>query len=275
MRVSNNMNYEQVKGNIQKNRSEMADLQNQAATQKRITKPSDDPVGTARTLGLRTEKIGIEQFMKNGDLAKGFMNITESSLGDLTELLSRAKELAIGQSSDASTNAEGRMATASEVDQIFKDMVAIGNRRMGERYIFGGYKTTKSPFNHNGDYKGDSGGIQVEVNKGVYSTINLPGDKLFLGRDNALAQIPENRRGSTTPNYPGAEPPKEENVQVRGPASIGLDENLDKNGRPLKEGHEQKEVKPEPQPGENLFTTIKALSDGLRANDTVAIQDTL
>src|ERR1700677_3972584 len=255
MRVSNNMNYEQVKGNIQKNRSEMADLQNQAATQKRITKPSDDPVGTARTLGLRTEKIGIDQFMKNGDLAKGFMNITESSLGDLTELLSRAKELAIGQSSDASTNAEGRIATASEVDQIFKDMVAIGNRRMGERYIFGGYKTTKSPFNHKGDYKGDSGGIQVEVNKGVYSTINLPGDKLFLGRDNSLAQIPENRRGATTPNYPGAEPPKEENVQVRGPASIGLEENSSEN------------KKPEPQSGENLFATVKALSDGLRAND--------
>src|ERR1700722_12466582 len=111
MRVSNNMNYDQVKGNISRNRSDMADLQNQAATQKRINKPSDDPVGTARTLGLRTEKTGIDQFMKNGDLAKGFMNITESALADVTDLLSRAKELAISQASDASTNAEGRIAT--------------------------------------------------------------------------------------------------------------------------------------------------------------------
>jgi flagellar hook-associated protein 3 FlgL len=267
MRVSNNMNYDQVKGNISKNRSDMADLQNQAATQKRITKPSDDPIGTARSLTLRTEKTGIDQYMKNADLAKGFMNITESSLADLTDLLSRAKELAISQASDPSTNAEGRIATASEVDQIFKDMVAIANRRMGERYIFGGYKTTKSPFDHNGNYKGDSGAIQVEVNKGVYSTINLPGDKLFLGRDSALAQVPDNRRGSTTPNYPGVDAPKEESVSVRGPASVGLDQDDSKV--------EKKEDQHEPPVGENLFNVVKSLSNGLRANDTVAIQDTL
>src|ERR1700744_3302280 len=130
MRVSNNMNYDQVKGNIQRNRSEMSDLQNQAATQKRITKPSDDPVGTARTLGLRTEKMGIDQFQKNGDLAKNFLNITESALGDITDLLVRAKELAIGQANDAGANAESRLAVSAEVEQIHNEMVAIGNRRL-------------------------------------------------------------------------------------------------------------------------------------------------
>src|SRR3954462_9704704 len=109
MRVSNSMNYDQVKTNISKNRTEMSDLQNQAATMKRITKPSDDPVGTARSLGIRTDKAGTEQFMKNLDMAKTFLNYTETALGDLTEVISRAKELAINQASDASANAESRI----------------------------------------------------------------------------------------------------------------------------------------------------------------------
>jgi flagellar hook-associated protein 3 FlgL len=264
MRVSNNMNYDQVKGNIQKNRSEMSDLQNQAASMKRITKPSDDPVGTARMLGIRTDKTGTEQFLKNLDIAKTFINYTESSLGDLTELISRAKELAIGQSSDASANAISRAATASEIDQMFKDVVSIGNRRFGERYIFGGFKTTNSPFDADGSYQGDTGSIKIEVNKGVYASVNLPGDRVFMGRDNFLGKIPPDRRGATAPNYPPLPQPREdqEAVEVRGPAS----EN------PAAEG----DAAPAPESaGENLFQVFKALSNGLRANDTVAIQNTL
>ena len=163
MRVSNNMNYEQVKGNIGKNRSEMAELQNQAASMKRITKPSDDPVGTARMLGIRTDKVVTEQHMKNLEMSKTFLNYSDSALGELTDLLAKAKELAIAQATDAGTNVQTRMAVATEVDQMFKDAISVGNSKFGERYIFGGYKTTHSPFDHEGNYHGDDGSIQIET----------------------------------------------------------------------------------------------------------------
>jgi flagellar hook-associated protein 3 FlgL len=276
MRVSNNMNYEQVKGNIQKNRSEMADLQNQASTQKRITKPSDDPVGTSRMLGLRTDKMGNEQFQKNIDMAKSFLNYTESALGDLGSVIARAKELAIQASSDASSSAESRLAVATEIDQAFRDLVNIGNRKLGERFIFGGYKTTHSPFDHNGEYKGDQGPIKIEVSKGVFTTVNLPGDKVFLGKNDVIAQIPEGRKGATTPNYPGVkseeEPAKdktpEQEVEMRAPASTNS------RAKQLDEDEKIEKIQ-EGKQGENIFTVFKDLSNGLRANDTVAIQGTL
>ena len=61
MRVADKMNHSQVVGNLQKNRSELSKFQNQAALQKRITKPSDDPLGAARILEARTELQGFEQ----------------------------------------------------------------------------------------------------------------------------------------------------------------------------------------------------------------------
>ena len=40
MRIADKMAFEQVNSNIGKNRGHMSELQNQAATQKRVTKPS-------------------------------------------------------------------------------------------------------------------------------------------------------------------------------------------------------------------------------------------
>ena len=288
VRVSNNMNYDQVKGNIGKNRSEASDLQNQAATQKRITKPSDDPVGAARTLGLRTDGANNEQFQKNSEVAKNFLNYTESALGDLSEVLMRAKELAISQSSDASASAATRIAVATEIDQLFNDSVNIANRKLGERFIFGGFKTTHSPFDHVGKYRGDEGAIKIEVAKGVFTSVNLPGERSFLGRNSAIAEIPDERKGATTPNYPAA-PHQQEDVPVRGPASVTEDApsrapaSVDEHGNDVatKRKFEQLEADEKVTPveekksGESIFNVMRALSDGLRANDTLAVQDTL
>ena len=80
MRVTDRMNYDQVHQNMQKNRSEMADLQNQAASQKRLNKPSDDPVGAARVLTTRSEDRGLQQFVKNIHQARSFLDMSDQAL---------------------------------------------------------------------------------------------------------------------------------------------------------------------------------------------------
>src|ERR1700730_17002910 len=104
MRIADKMAFEQVKGNIAKNRSQMSDLQNQAATQKRVTKPSDDPLAASRVLANRIDLQGNKQFSKSLNYAHSFLEFTDQSLGELTEVLVRAKELAISQSSDGASN---------------------------------------------------------------------------------------------------------------------------------------------------------------------------
>lgn len=182
MRVTDRMNFDQVHLNLQKNRSEMADLQNQAATQKRLNKPSDDPVGAARVLGTRTEDRGNTQFIKNIQQARGFLDFSDQSLGEMSELLVRVKELAIQQSNDASSNSETRHVAAAEVGQVFSQAVQIGNRKLGERYIFGGYQTVKPPFASDGEYAGDDGDMNVLVNKDAEIAMNIPGSRAFQGK---------------------------------------------------------------------------------------------
>src|SRR6185437_14445536 len=157
MRVADKMAYDQVNRSIGRNRSDLDMYQNQAATQKRITKPSDDPVAAARVLGARTEEQSTQQFIKNLNYAKDFLDYSEQSLGDLDNILVRAKELAISQANDASANPETRAAVAAEVSQLYAQAIQIGNRRLGERFIFGGFKTVNAPFDGSGNYHGDDG----------------------------------------------------------------------------------------------------------------------
>lgn len=181
MRVTDRMNFEQVNSNLQKNRTEMSDLQNQAATQKRLNKPSDDPVGAARVLGTRSEDRGLQQFVKNIHQARSFLDITDQSLGEVSEILVRMKELAIQQANDAGANPETRRVAAEETSQSFSQAIQIGNRKLGERYIFGGHQTTVAPFNQAGEYLGDDGDIHVIINKDANMAMNMPGSRVFVG----------------------------------------------------------------------------------------------
>lgn len=268
MRIADKMNFDQVNANLGKNRAEMADLQNQAATQKRVTKPSDDPLAATRVLQTRTEIASGKQFLKSIAQAKNFLEYSDQSLGELTDVLVRAKELAINQSSDASASAETRNVAGTEIRQLFNQAVQVGNRKQGDRFLFGGFKTTKAPFDDHGNYKGDSGEMKITVNKEAKIAMNMPGDRIFLGRS------------VQAPHVAGPAPSEDEETILtnsRGPASIeartlgpALERNLAKNDVPTPEIPENWKTK-----GTNVFKVLSDLETSLKTNDKAGIQDSL
>lgn len=275
MRVTDKMTQTQVMNNIQKNRSELSNLQNQAATMKRVTKPSDDPVASAKILINRTENRNLEQFEKNIFFAKSFLETSEAALAQVSEALVRAKELAIQGASDTNGGAPREMIS-SEVAQIYTSLVEIANRRSGERYIFGGQKTLTQPFNGDGEYAGDDGEIKIQNQKGQFVAMNMTGERIFVGRgvgsDGVL------RPPSSTPQTPDEiqkyklseadrqfqnEEQQENNLETRGPASVGRIQRLG-NADPITGGA-----------GVNIFSLITGLDAALKTNDRDGIQDAL
>ncbi|MBC87520.1 MAG: flagellar hook-associated protein 3 [Bdellovibrionaceae bacterium] len=283
------MKFEQVRSNVNKNRSEMSELQNNAATQKRVTKPSDDPVAAARVLTSRVDVQGQDQYMKSTNYAKSFLEFTDQSLGDLSDLLVRAKELALGQSSDGSANEQSRRVVGTEVEQLYNQMVHIGNRKHGDRFIFGGFKTTQAPFNIEGNYQGDGGEMLIHVDKDSFVSMNVPGNKVFLGEtlstdgishataiqprtveelQEALEAEKQNKADGDKSNHNGdpahrrEDGPNDRDVPVRGLASV--DEPEYYSEPPVEESR-----------GRNIFNVVKNLEISLMANDKSGIQESL
>ncbi|NUN07327.1 MAG: flagellar hook-associated protein FlgL [Bdellovibrio sp.] len=276
MRIADKMAFNQVNQNLTKNRSDMADLQNQAATQKRINKPSDDPLASARVLAARTEERGNTQFIKNINNARSFLEFSEQSLGELSDALVRAKELAVSQANDASGNTESRMVTAAEVEQLYNQAVQIGNRKLGERYIFGGYRTQNMPFDQQGEYSGDDGDIKIQIHKDSFVAMNVPGVKVFLGqglggdgivraRNDSPSNVDELKRfqAEEMERQRGNQELEKDFIETRGPASERRQSRTDKQD-PVTGGA-----------GVNLFKALKNLEVSLRTNDKQGIQDTL
>jgi len=277
MRVTDRMNYEQVTRNLQKNRTEMADLQNQAATQKKVTKPSDDPVASARILSLRTDDRAYNQFMKNMHHARSFLEATDTTLGELGEMLMRLKELAIQQANDAGASPETRRVVAEEVTQSFSQAIQIGNRKLGERYLFGGQKTTTAPFTPDGMYHGDDRDLTVQIQKDSFLAANLPGDRVFLGRgvgrDGIIRPHSDSPKTSEELQHYKAQEEQRllrnlktrvENIEMRTPASATSKVAV---VNPMDEGLANQ--------GTNILKAIKNFEIALRVNDKAEIQDSL
>lgn len=272
MRIADKMAFEQVKGNIGKNRQTMADLQNQAATQKRVTKPSDDPLAASRVLFHRVDFQGNQQFTKSLNYARSFLEYTDQSIGEISDALVRTKELAIRQASDASAGEDSRRVVATEVQQIYNQMVQVGNRKLGDRFIFGGYRTQSAPFDIDGKYGGDDGEMLVHVDKDAFLAMNIPGSRIFLGEgftpegpkfvtpDQAMT-IEEWEKQKADKKSPNGQP-----VELRGPASVGPD--AEKTSVVLQAGRVT-------DAGVNLFRVLKDFETSLRTNDKAGIQNSL
>ncbi len=145
MRVSLRNQYSNFLYNLQNTQSNLMELNMQASSQKRINKPSDDPVGMARVLNYRTSIAGIDQYSSNIDTAKGWLNLADESMIQASTLLTKLKGLA-EQGATGTMTASDREATSYEVRQIFSQLVNLANTRYEGKSIFGGQKFEQSAF---------------------------------------------------------------------------------------------------------------------------------
>jgi flagellar hook-associated protein 3 FlgL len=177
MRVTNGMLISNMMRNYNKNMRNLAKLQEQLATGKRILRPSDDPVATSKSLKLRSDLAYNQQYVSNADNAISWLESTELALKDLGDVLQRVRELAV-KAGNGSLSLEDRTAIADEIQQLQKHVVQVGNATYSGRYIFAGYKTDQPAFvEQDGEliYEGDKGKIAFEIGIGNRIEVNVTG----------------------------------------------------------------------------------------------------
>ena len=145
IRVSENMKFNTMVNNLFRVQDSHNVLMEKMATQKKINKPSDDPIGMSRVLSLRKSKASVEQYRGNINDCNSWIEITESKLSSADELLIKAKEIAIAQST-ATASAETRSMSAVAVQQIIDEMLSLANSKYGDRYLFSGTRMDEKPF---------------------------------------------------------------------------------------------------------------------------------
>jgi flagellar hook-associated protein 3 FlgL len=123
----------------------MEKLQHQLATNRRITRLSDDPVGTVKILNSKAKQNDITQYQTNLRDARAWLTQTETAFNEATEILKRVSELSVHAANDV-LGIEERESIAQEVTQLRDQLLTLGNSTMGDKYIFGGYNVSSPPF---------------------------------------------------------------------------------------------------------------------------------
>jgi len=183
MRITNQIQQSNALQNIFRITEDLFAANQRIATGKRINKPSDDPLGIQDTLTLRSSIAQIQQFGRNIDNNRLFLNSADSSLDSVGLGISRALELAqsgLGPSSDAQT----RTNIAQEVQAILDQAIQEANTQVKGHFIFGGTDLLNAPYQANGSglgavYSGNSDTLEVEVGANLTIPITRPGSAVF------------------------------------------------------------------------------------------------
>lgn len=181
MRITNNMLINNMLVNLNTNLNRVSNYQRQLSTGKKISLPSDDPIIASKALKLRTDVAEIEQYQRNVDDATSWMEITETTLGQIKEVLQRARELTVKAANGTNTE-EDMSKIKAEIEQLKTQMVHLANTTYSGRYIFSGFKTDKALLDDDGNFLiniSNSEKIYYEIGIGDDIDINVTGSDLF------------------------------------------------------------------------------------------------
>ncbi|MGV2621480.1 UNVERIFIED_CONTAM: flagellar hook-associated protein FlgL [Halobacillus marinus] len=181
MRVTQSMLSNNMMRNLSDSYRNMGIYQDQLATGKKISRPSQDPVVAMKGMNYRSQVEEVEQFQRNIGEVHNWMDNTDSSLDKATQAMQRIRELTVQASND--TYEEGqRTAVAKEIRQLKEHLGTIANTKVNDKYIFNGANTLEAPFDisdleNSGPPSSDP--VLIEVSAGVKIQTNVTGGNVF------------------------------------------------------------------------------------------------
>ncbi|MBR2757697.1 MAG: flagellar hook-associated protein FlgL, partial [Exiguobacterium sp.] len=142
MRVTQTMLTQTNLKHLSSSYNTLARVQEQLISGKRIQKASEDPVVAMQGIRYRTEVREVDQFRRNVSEATSWMDLTDSTLNEVTEAVKRIRELTTQAANDTYESSQ-RAIIKSEVDQLIEHIGSLANSKAGEKYIYNGTKTDK------------------------------------------------------------------------------------------------------------------------------------
>ncbi|MCK5256913.1 MAG: flagellar hook-associated protein FlgL, partial [Deltaproteobacteria bacterium] len=179
MRISTMMIFDNMLSNLTKAIERTQNIQEVISTGKKINLLSDDPAGIVQVVNYQSDLTKLSQYKENITHGNSWLDMSDSILQDIQNLVGEAKNIAIAQST-STMNSETRAQAAVVAQNLYEQLIGYGNTRLAGRYIFGGSITDSAPFNANGTYNGNGEDILVEIIEGIQAKINLAGSEFLV-----------------------------------------------------------------------------------------------
>jgi len=179
MRIATANAYDLSIDALSKRQTDLASVQEQLSTTKRINRASDDPAGAARAERALANEKRVDANQRAVDASQNAMTLTESAMGDANDLLQQARDVIVKAGNASYSDAE-RKSLADELAGLRKQLLAVSNRTDGAGiYLFGGQGTNQPPF------LDAPGGVQYRGSSGEAESVSGESLPLTIDGQNA------------------------------------------------------------------------------------------
>ena len=187
MRITEQLKARQTLNHVNKLTQRQSEAAEQALTGQRVSRPSQD---TAAWSGAQRLQRGAERmaaYQEVGHQLETTLQMTDDALGELANVLTRARELSM-QFSSKLHDQELLDNAALDVRALRESVREVANTEIGGRFLFGGVREDSPPMDSAFTYQGSAQRRTVEVAPGT--TIDQPdGAGLFGGPQGAAAIV--------------------------------------------------------------------------------------
>lgn len=144
MRITNKIMQKNNLSNINTNKIYQDKLSTQMSTQKKVNRPSDDPVVAIRALRLRGNVTEVTQYYsKNIPDAKSWLDVTEDALKNLSQIMTdMIKQCTKGANGDLTS--QDREIILEQLKALGDEVYSTADADYAGRYVFTGYRTGTS-----------------------------------------------------------------------------------------------------------------------------------
>jgi flagellar hook-associated protein 3 FlgL len=93
----------------------------------------------------RVQSETADRYLNHMSVAQGEIQLLDSGLDHIEDIMVRAKELGIAAMS-GSTNDEDRKTYANQIGMLFDELLQAANNQTNGQYVFAGYQDKTAPF---------------------------------------------------------------------------------------------------------------------------------
>ncbi|WP_038055978.1 flagellar hook-associated protein FlgL [Thermodesulfobacterium hydrogeniphilum] len=196
MRIGFNTKFNSILADLNRLSSDINLTQLKISSGKNFLNPSDNPSDVVISLNYKKSIGKINKYQQAINDGLAFLKSQESTLGNVQDLIARAKVLAI-QAANATQDKNARKAIANEIDGILKSILGLANSQLGEKYLFAGQKTSgyasgETPFElikeslPDGQviekviYNGSVENFEISYDKDMKMELGENGQKIFM-----------------------------------------------------------------------------------------------
>src|SRR4051794_13751914 len=166
--------------NIAAAKSRLAVLEQQASSGVAITKPSDDPAGTAAAMQVRAQQRANTQYATNISDGTSWLSTVDSTLTSSENLVRQAIDLTTQGANTGALSASARAALATQLEGVRNDLLGQANTTYLGRSVFAATSDAPSAFTAAGSYAGTAGGtVQRRISASETVSVSADGAAAF------------------------------------------------------------------------------------------------